>query len=214
MIVYGSSFSPYVRKVLAYCAERGIAVESRATRIGDDDPIFRAASPFGKMPAIVDGDYGLPDSSAIIHYLEAKLPKGPLIPADPKARGRVIWFDEFGDTILMGCMQKLFFNRIVSPRFLGRPGNLEAAEAAEKNELPPIFDYLESVIPAKGYLVGDTLTLADLSVASPLANLVHMDMMLDHGRHPNLAAYAERVLARSSFASWIEREQKFLQRAG
>jgi glutathione S-transferase len=38
-------------------------------------PEFRAASPFAKMPALVDGDYHLADSSAIIHYLEAKYPE-------------------------------------------------------------------------------------------------------------------------------------------
>ena len=66
---------------------------------GDPNPDFRAASPFGKMPALADGDYHLADSSAIIHYLEAKHPEPALIPADPKERGRTVWFDEFADTM-------------------------------------------------------------------------------------------------------------------
>jgi glutathione S-transferase len=32
------------------------------------------------MPALRDGDYTLPDSTAIIHYLEAKFPDPALIP--------------------------------------------------------------------------------------------------------------------------------------
>lgn len=95
MIVYGSSLSPYVRKVIAYAAERGIDLELQPTGIGDPNPEFRKASPFGKMPGFADGDYYLADSSAIIHYLEAKYPENPLIPAEPKARGRAIWYEEF-----------------------------------------------------------------------------------------------------------------------
>src|SRR3546814_8676944 len=62
----------------------------------------------------------------------------------------------------------LFFNRIVAPKFLGREGDLAAADVAEKDELPKLLAYLEGAIPAPGFLVGDRLTLADLAVASPL----------------------------------------------
>ena len=62
-------------------------------------PEFLAASPFKKMPAMADGDYRLSDSTAIIHYLEAKYPEPELIPTEARARGRVIWFDEFADTM-------------------------------------------------------------------------------------------------------------------
>ena len=87
MIVYGSSLSPFVRKVLAYASEKGIDVEVKPTALGDADSDFRAASPFGKMPGFSDGDFQLADSSAIIHYLEAKQPEPNLIPTEPKARG-------------------------------------------------------------------------------------------------------------------------------
>src|SRR5829696_428206 len=103
MILYGSSLSPFVRKVLAYAGEKGIELDVLPVGPGDRNPDYRAASPFGKMPGFADGDYLLADSSAIIHYLEAKHPDPVLIPADPKLRGRTIWFDEFGDTILAGC---------------------------------------------------------------------------------------------------------------
>ena len=212
MILYGSTLSPYVRKVAAYLGEKGIEFELKPTGIGDPDPDFRAASPFGKMPALIDGDYRLADSSAIIHYLEAKHPDPELIPADPELRGRTIWFDEFGDTILMGCGGKIFFNRIVAPRFLGRDGDLAAAEAAERDELPPILDYLEGVIPASGHLVGDTLTLADFAVASPLVNLQHLGIAIDPARHPRLAAFADAMHRRPSFAQHIAREVAFFER--
>ena len=116
MIVYGSSLSPYVRKVLACASEKGVEVDLRRVGVADQNPEFRAASPFGKMPALVDGDYTLADSSAIVHYLEAKFPDPALIPADPRLRGTTVWFDEFADTILFACGAKMFFNRVVAPR--------------------------------------------------------------------------------------------------
>jgi len=219
MIVYGSSLSPFVRKVLAYGAEKGIEMELVATRPGDRSAEYIEASPFGKMPGFRHpgggeggGDFCLSDSSAIIAYLEALQPEPNLIPAEPRARGRTIWYDEFGDTILMGCGGRMFFNRIVGPRFLGVAGDEAIAVKAECEELPPILDYLESVISESGYLVEDRLTLADLAVASPFVNLRHLGIAPEPGRHPKLAAYVEAMLARPSFAPWIERETALLER--
>ena len=212
MIVYGSSISPYVRKVLAFAAEKRIEIEARPTGIGDANPEFRAVSPFGKMPALSDGDYGLADSSAIIHYLEAKQPAPNLIPTEAKARGRAIWFDEYADTLLFGAIQPMFFNRVVLPRFLKRDGDLAAADAAERDALPLMLDYLEGQIPDSGFLVEDRLTLADLAVASPFANLAHLGIAIDPKIYPRTAQYAAAILARPSFAPLIERETAFLAR--
>ncbi len=212
MILFGSSISPFVRKVLAFAAEKGIALDNQRVGIGDPDPAFRAASPFGKMPALADGDYNLADSSAIIHYLEAKQPSPALIPADPHLRGKTVWFDEFADTILFACGGAIFFNRVVAPRFLGRDGDLAVLDDAERETLPPLLDYLEGEIPDSGFLVGDRLTLADLAVASPFANLAHCGVAVDPARHPKAAGYVATILTRPSFAASVARETAFLER--
>ena len=163
------------------------------------------------MPALRDGDFTLADSSAIIHYLEAKFPEPAMIPDDPELRGKTIWFDEFADTILVSCGVKIFFNRIVSPRFMGRRGDEEAAQQAELDDLPPILDYLEKVVPDDGgYLLGDSLTLADIAVAGPFANFRHTETRVCPDRYPRTLAYVERILARPSLAHWLERETAFL----
>ena len=213
MILYGSSMSPFVRKVLGFAGEKGIELEVQPGGLPTPSAEFIEASPFRKMPALRDGDFTLSDSSAIIHYLEAKQPEPQLIPSDPQLRGKTIWFEEFADTILVACGTKIFFNRIVAPRFLGRVGDLEAADAAEINELPPILDYLERTVPDDdGYLVGDRLTLADIAVAGPFANFRHTNTQVDPDRYPRTVAYVERILARPSFAPWIARETAFLAR--
>lgn len=214
MIVYGSSISPFVRKVLAFAGEKGIEVELRPTgRFPDKGPEFLEASPFGKMPALRDGDFTVADSSAIVAYLEAVKPEPNLIPGEPRARARTIWYDEYADTILFACGGKMFFNRMVAPRFLGQPGDEEVAARAECEELPPLLDYLESVIPDSGFLIEDRLTLADISVASPFANFRHIDVVIDPERYPRITRYVASILDRPSFKGWIDRETAYLQRA-
>ena len=213
MILYGSTLSPFVRKAAVFMREKGIDFELQPTGIPNPSPEFCAASPFKKMPAMVDGDYSLCDSSAIIHYFEAKHPEPALIPTEPRARGKVIWFEEFADTIFFACGAKMFFNRIVAPRFMGREGDESIAEAAQRNELPPILDYIESVAPGgEGYLVGDRFTLADIAVAGIFANLAHLDIKVDRNRHPKSAEYVRRILSRPSFAPLIEKEIALLER--
>lgn len=203
MIVYGGTLSPFVRKTLAAAAEKGIEVESKPTRFGKPDPEFDAVSPFRKIPALRDGDFTICDSSAIIHYFEATKPEPALIPAEAKDRAKVIWFEEFADTILVTAAGPMFFNRVVAP-LLGMPGDEEAARKGEK-AIEPVLDYLEGLVPAPGgYLVGDKLSLADLAVASPFANLRHLKF--DLTRWPKTKAWADEMLARPSFAGMVARE--------
>jgi glutathione S-transferase len=209
MILYGSPISPFVRKVAVFAAEKGIELDFVGVGLGDPNPDFARVSPFRKMPALSDGDFGISDSTAIIAYLEAKFPEVVMIPADPANRARTIWFEEFGDTMLCAAGGKIFFNSVVAPKFLGRDGD-DAAIAAGHSELPAMYDYLEDIIPASGYLVADTLTLADIAVAAPFVNLAHCDIAPDVVTYPKLTAYLAAILARPSFANGIVRERKIL----
>src|SRR3954469_1517252 len=127
MKVFGNTMSPFVRKTLAFAAEKGLQVELVAAGMGQGPDEFKQASPFGKMPGFQDGDFLISDSTAIITYMEAIQPEPNLIPADPKNRARAIWYEEFSDTIETACMGAMFFNRIVAPRFLNQAGDLAAA---------------------------------------------------------------------------------------
>ena len=199
MIVYGGVLSPFVRKVMVAAEAKGIAYEMKAPR-GD---AFAAASPFGLMPAIADGDFTLADSSAIVAWMEAKWPEPALLPADPQDRGRAVWFDEFADTVLFGAGRKVLFNRLVGPRFFGVAGN--EAEALEGLAgLPAIYDYVEHEAAranaGSGWLVGAGPTLADIAVASVPRSLDYVGAGPDPARWPQTAAWLARV---HNWAPWV-----------
>jgi glutathione S-transferase len=214
MIVFGSTLSPYVRKCMVFGAEKGLELELQQAGLGRGGPDFQAASPFGKMPGFKDEDFLISDSTAIVTYLEAKYPEPNLIPLEPRARARTIWYDEMADTIVMAAGGAIFGNRFVRPRVLKQECDHAAADVAERDLLPPIFDYLENVIPASGFLVEDRLTLADIAVASPFATLGCIGVAANAGRHPRTAAYVEAILARPSFAAIIAKDQAVVSAMG
>ena len=212
MIIYGSTMSPYVRKTVVFATEKGFDFKVVPTGGGaTPPPEFLKASPFRKIPGFQHDDFLISDSTAIVTYLEAIKPEPNLIPTEPKARARAIWFEEYGDTIVAACGGTIVYNRIVSPRFMGKPGDLAAADEAQRIQFPKLLDYLETVIPASGYLVEDRFTLADISVASPFATMAHAACPIDASVYPKSAAYVAKILERPSFAKLIEQEKAFLK---
>lgn len=196
MQVFGGLISPYVRKVCLVAAQKGVPFELVLTNPGSAVPEFVAASPFGKIPAIRDGDFTLCDSTAIIAYLEAKHADTAVIPAEAQARGRTIWFDEFADTILAASMRKILFNRFVGPKFMKVDGN-EAEALQGEAELPRLFAYLEGALSDRNWLVTDGMTLADLSVASVLRSLRYVSWEPDPESYPRLGAWYAKVREQS-----------------
>lgn len=136
MKVFGLPLSPFVRKVHIAAAEKGIAIETVPVDPRNPSPEFLAASPFRKIPALQDGDFLLADSTAILTYFEAMQPAPALLPAEPRARAKAIWFEEVADTILQPSAVKIVFNRFVAPKVLGRPGDEESRPARRAGTCP------------------------------------------------------------------------------
>jgi len=204
MIVYGSSLSPFVRKVLVFVAEKGLTVEQKPVGLQDKSPAFRACSPLGKVPGFSDGAFQLADSTAICHYLERRFPMPALFPSTAEDYGRMVWFEEFADTVLIPVAGKIFFNLVVKPRFLEQPSDMAVVDKALADELPPLFDYLESEMTGP-FLVGSTLSLADIAVAMPFGNLAKAERPLDTQRWPKLGRYVAALLARPTFSRISDR---------
>ncbi len=212
MKLYGALLSPFVRKVALIAAEKGIAYELVLSSPGNPDPDFAKASPFGKIPAIRDGDYMLADSSAIVHYLEARQPAPAMLPSEPQARGRAVWFDEFADTILAEAGLKIVFNRLVAPRLLKLPYDEEVAKQGEA-ELPAILAYLESAVPQQGWLAGN-FSLGDVAVASMLRTLTYVGHLPDAATYPRTMAWYARLGERPAWQQVTAQEAPIAERLG
>ncbi len=189
----GSPVSPYVRKVLAVCAMKGVEVtlDPMPPMMGNDD--FERLSPLRRVPVWMEGDLTLCDSSVIVQYIEETRPGPSLWPADPVLRARARWIEEFADTRLFDVLGwRLFFQIALKPRFFGTEADPEIVEKARDVELPQILDYLESQMPEAGFLFG-AVSIADLSLAPAFANAGAVQVNVDPTRWPRLVAWLERM---------------------
>lgn len=212
MKLYGFPLSPFVRKVMVAAREKGLEYEMVPANPSQPSEEFLKVSPFSKIPALSDGDFCLADSTAIVTYLEAKHPDPPLLPAEPRARGRAIWFEEVADTVLIPAGAPIVINRFLRPQIFGTEGDEEAAKAGEQAVIKPL-DYLEGELGQGDWLDGG-FTVGDLSVACTIKTLGYAGWSLDSARYPKIAAWYERVCARDAWQAAAAEEAAIFARLG
>jgi glutathione S-transferase len=204
----GAFGSPFVRKAFVALTEKGIPFEHEQVIPFGAPASYRKISPLGKIPAIQDGDRTLADSSVIIAYLEKIKPEPSLYPSDPYDYARALWFEEYGDGGLAPIIGgKVFFPKVIAPRFFKQEPNLAEIQKVVDNDLPPMFDYLEGELGSHEYLVGNKFSIADIGIATQFVNLMLAGYSVDAKRWPNLVAYLNRVHSRPGFKTAIEKEK-------
>ena len=204
MKIYGFPLSPFVRKVMVAAREKGLDYEMIITNPSQPTEEFLAVSPFSKIPAMSDGDFSLADSTAIVAYLDAKCPQPALLPADPRARGRAVWFEEVADTILIPAGAPIVVNRFLRPNIFGTEGD-EAAAAAGEEAIKKPLGYLESAVSGGGWLDG-AFSIGDLAVACTVKTLSYTGWTLDAATYPKLAEWYDRVTQRAAWQQAAEEE--------
>ena len=205
----GAFGSPFVRKVFVALNEKGIPFEHEQVIPFGAPASYRKLSPLGKIPAYQDGDKTLADSSVIIAYLEKTHSQSPLYPSDPYDYARALWFEEYGDGGLAPLIGgKVFFPKVIAPRFFKQEPNLADIQKVVDTELPPMFDYLEGELGNNDYLIGNKFSVADIGIATQFVNLMLAGYGVDTKRWPKLAAYVNRIHSRPSFKAAIDQEKK------
>ena len=204
MKIYGFPLSPFVRKVMVAAREKGLDYEMIITNPSQPTEEFLAVSPFSKIPAMSDGDFSLADSTAIVAYLDAKCPQPALLPADPRARGRAVWFEEVADTILIPAGAPIVVNRFLRPNIFGTEGD-EAAAAAGEEAIKKPLGYLESAVSGGGLLDG-AFSIGYLAVACTVKTLSYTGWTLDAATYPKLAEWYDRVTQRAAWQQAAEEE--------
>lgn len=206
-VIHGVSASPFVRKVRVAMLEKGLAYELAPVMPGNVPPSFRRISPLEKVPVYQDGEFSLPDSSAIIAYLDRAHPEPPLYPSEARALGRALWLEEYADTRLIETFGPIFSQRFLQRVLFKQPSDEAVVEQQMTVMVPPVFDYLESEAPERGWMAGGAFGVADIALGTAFVHLRHGGEGVDPARWPRLAAYVERVLARDSFAQLVAEEE-------
>ena len=201
MKIIGSYVSPYVRKVLACMALKGIdayEIDPITPFFGDAE--FARLSPLRRIPVLIQDDLVLTDSSVICAWLDEAYTGHPLLPASPADRARARWLEEYADTRLGDVfVWGFFYQKKVRPLVWGEPGDAARVERTLAEDAPAVLDYLEGQVPAEGFLFGE-IGLADIALASFFRTASYADFAIDAERWPKSAAFVDRILAHDCFA--------------
>ncbi|HTE39494.1 MAG TPA: glutathione S-transferase family protein, partial [Steroidobacteraceae bacterium] len=186
-------FSTFARRVRIMLVEKNIPYESievdmkaRAHRA----PPYLKMNPYGRVPALVEDDFVLFESTSILNYLEATHPTPALIPADARGRALVDMHMKLCDIQLTRQTTAIVFPK----RFLP-PERWDLNLFAQmKAEIEKHLAILEAQLGSNDYLVRNTFSLADLTYLPFLEFLPMMEITPP----PAVAAWSARMSARPS----------------
>lgn len=137
---------------------------------GEANEAFFKANPRMEVPALIDGDFAIFDSTAILMYLEDKHPELPLLPKDPKVRAEARMIEEVCDThyeaINWSVGEVKWCQRATGPE-------AERLLAAAEEQTAQLQEWLSAKLGSKEYFNGSSPGYADIAVAPILNRSVH-----------------------------------------
>lgn len=196
VLLYEHPVSPFAQKVKIALGEKGVSFEARLPDFFGGDTGFAAASPRLEVPALVDGDTTVFDSTIILEYIEDRWPTPPLLPPTPAARARVRILEELCDTyyeaVNWAGFEIRFFKRAtdaLADRLLTRGAEQVAGANA----------WLERQLGDQPWFNGAAFGWGDLAVVPA----VYAATFLGNAPTPGsrLATWFERASARPSVAT-------------
>lgn len=207
--VYGVHGSPFVRKVFVALDIKNIPYEIVPQMPFSGDKEYLKINPLGKVPTLVDADLVLGDSKVICRYLENAYPAPALYPENVSDKAKADWYEDLCGGHVAELAAGIFFQRFMRPfAFKQEPDEELVAKITEKR-LPPMLDYLESQVPADGFLF-DQFMMADLSIVSPFINASYAGYEVDAAQWPCMAGLIARVRAFPAVKAVLEQEAKAL----
>jgi len=168
MKLYHFPLSPNSRRVVAVLHHLHLDCELEVVDLSKGEqmhPDFLKLNPNHMIPTLVDGDFVLWESNAIVQYLCSKVPNNTLYPADPRAQADINRW-QFWQASHWGSACGVFiFERVIKKVFM--QAEADPAEIAKGEEKFHRFaQVLENHLKGRDWLVGNSVTLADLSVGS------------------------------------------------
>jgi glutathione S-transferase len=221
LVVHQYHLSPYNEKVRRMLNFKGIPYQEKYWLLADRGKV-KAFNPTGKLPALEHDSDMVCDSTDVAHYIEKTFPQHPLIPADPSQRGMVHVLEDWADESLYFYEMHLRFttpgNRERNmPRMVEHEGpflrwlltrvipggiaKITTNQGIGRKSIEQLLVDVERHVSAvndllgnRDWLVGDSLTLADLGVYGMFQALRDADMALEIMQgYPAVIRWMERV---------------------
>ena len=180
--------SPYVQKVKLALLEKNLPFETAVPDIfAGGGAEFASANPRLEIPALVDGDVKIFDSTIILEYLEDKWPQPAMLPVTPAERARVRMIEEICDTYYEAINWALYEIRFFK-RATGALADTLMARAGE--QIAGVNARLERELGGREYFNGSAVGWGDVSVL-PAVNAAALS-----GFPPKAGSTLERWLDR------------------
>jgi len=203
LVLHGYRYSVYNRIARLALAEKGVAYDRvEVNPFAPDVPAaYLALHPFGRVPALVHDGFALYETAAITRYVDRAFPGPALQPAEAKALARMDQIIGVVDAYGYWPMVRQVFSLRVFRSRLGQPVD-EAEIAKGLAASVKVLAALEKLASKEAFLVGPTLSLADLHLGAMLAYFVQAqegDALLH--KCVRLAAWWQRLRQRPSVAA-------------
>lgn len=208
MKLYDCAMAPNPRRARIFLAEKGIDVPKVEINIVDGEnlqPAFLAVNPRGLLPTLVlDDGTRIDEVMAICRYFEELYPWRPLLGRTPVERARVECLQRKAEFEGMIAGSEVFRNQ--HPKFAARSipgGGAQTIPAIPglvdrgRQTLARFFDWLEESLTASPWLVGDELTMADITAFCAVDFVAWVDIAIPPG-HAATRGWHERLTARPS----------------
>ena len=168
MKLYDFVGAPNPKRVRVYLAEKGLSVPTQSVNILSGEnrtPEFLAKNPMGGLPVLEldDGTY-LPESLAIMEYLEDLNPTPPMIGTTPAERGRVRALERIAELSILGRVATIFQNS--HPFFAGRIKQSPDAADNARNLLKGASRILDGMVGKGPFVAGARPTIADCTLVA------------------------------------------------
>ena len=202
MKLMGAKTAPSARRVTIYLAEKGIELDRIEVNLSAKEqksPEFLKKNPLGKVPVLeLDNGTFLPESAAIIEYLEEIHPNPPMIGETAEERADVRASERIASDVFIRLAYVLLHSHPSVPK--NRPGFIQIPQIAEalQESVDQLLDQLEIRIADREFLAGQHPTIADCTLFALLeAAYPAFEYELPE-RCPRLRAWYERFSKRPS----------------
>ena len=197
--IHGYPVSTWTRTLRMTCAEKGLAYELVPVPYGSEE--HGALHPFRRIPILEVGETVIFETLASTGYVDEAFDGPSLQPADPARRATMrTWMGVCGDYLFRQVVRGIPRDRTPTDEELGTAREaLGRAESFLGEEGGSIVDG-EGASAASAFLVGDTVSLADLYLAPQLANCCEKAPEI-LAELPRLTAWLATIEQRPSFTT-------------